>query len=129
MKVKTKLAGLGIFMLLAAAGFAQRGEWELLGDANVDGRVDHDRIEVTRRDGTFRAIQLKVERAPIRFDRVVVHFHNGESMPVQIRSLIPAGGQTRVIDLPGERRIIQNVEFFYERAGGGRGRVILFGLH
>jgi hypothetical protein len=116
-------------LLLAGTAFAQRGRWELLGDANVDGAADHDRIEVTKRDGAFRAIQIKVERAAIRFDRVVIHFHNGESMPVPIRALIPAGGQTRIIDLPGERRIIHNVEFFYERAGQGRGRVILFGLH
>jgi hypothetical protein len=130
MKSRIRLFGVAALLLLVSGAVAQEGRWELLGEANVDGRADHDRISVTARDGAFRSIQLKVERAPIHFDRVIVHFHNGESEPIQIRSLIPAGGQTRVIDLPGNRRVIQNVEFFYERARrrGGRGKVLLFGM-
>jgi hypothetical protein len=109
---------------------AQRG-WDYLGEANVDGQVDHDNIKVTAAEGTFRAIRMRVENAPIRFDRVVVHYGNGDSEPIMIRSKIGAGGQTRVIDLPGDRRVIQSVEFWYERASGSpaKPKVRLFGLH
>jgi hypothetical protein len=109
---------------------AQRG-WEYLGEANVDGQVDHDNIKVTAAEGTFRAIRMRVENAPIRFDRVVIHYGDGESQPIMIRSKIGAGGQTRVIDLPGDRRVIQGVEFWYERASGSpaKPKVRLFGLH
>src|SRR6266852_4012732 len=100
-----------IGILLLIAGFsqlsqAQRGRWEYLGEANVDGAVDHDNIVVTRARGEYRAIQIRVEKAPIEFDRVVVHFGNGRAETIQIRNRIPAGGQTRVIDLPGDRRVI-----------------------
>jgi hypothetical protein len=71
-----------------------------------------------------------VQRAPIEFDRVVIHYHDGDSEPIHIRSRIPAGGQTRVIDLPGNRRIIRSVEFWYARASRSphRPKVRLFGL-
>jgi hypothetical protein len=44
--------------------------------------------------------------------------------------VIRAGGETRVIDLPGARRVIQSVEFWYRKADGRSGRpgVRLFGL-
>src|SRR6266481_7465403 len=97
-----------------AVAFAQR--WAYLGEANVDGAVDHDNIVVTGSRGAFRAIQIRVARAPIEFDRVVIHYGDGDSEPIQMRSKIPAGGQTRAIDLPGNRRIIRSVEFWYARA-------------
>lgn len=122
---------IGILFLLASCGQllqAQRG-WVYLGEANVDNAVDHDRIVVTGARGEFRAIQIRVERAPVEFDHVVVHFANGSSDPIVIRSRIPARGQTRVIDLPGDHRVIQSVEFWYSRAGRSprKPKVRLFG--
>ena len=112
----------------STAAFAQR--WSYLGEANVDGAADHDNIVVTGARGEFRAIQIRVLKAPIEFDRVVVHYGDGDSEPIHIRSRIPAGGQTRAIDLPGNRRIIRSVEFWYARASRNprRPKVRLFGL-
>jgi hypothetical protein len=122
------LAGV-LFLGMAAVAFAQR--WEYLGEANVDGVADHDRITVTAAKGEYRAIQIRVENGPIRFDHVIAHFGNGSSDPIAIRTLIPAGGKTRVIDLPGDHRIVESVEFWYERASltSAKPKVRLWGLH
>ena len=128
----TAIAGLCILMFGfgAPAGAQRAGRWEYLGEANVDGSRDHDNIEVTAARGAYRAIVIRVLKAPVEFDRVIVHFGNGSSDPIYIRHLIPAGDQTRVIDLPGEQRVIQRVEFWYARAGGARRpKVRLFGMH
>src|SRR5262245_38905663 len=61
------------------------GRWVFLGQANVDGRVDRDRIYVGRRRGRFQNIQIRVDRAPIEFHRVVVHYTNGRSEEVDVR--------------------------------------------
>ena len=132
MSTSKNIRAVGFAVLLlscASAAFAQR--WEYLGEANVNGSVDHDNIMVTASRGEFRAIQIRVQKAAIEFDRVVVHFGDGDSEPIHIRSRIPAGGQTRVIDLPGNRRIIRSVEFWYARASRNprRPKVRLFGLH
>jgi hypothetical protein len=117
-------------LLLSSSAVAQAQRWTYLGEANVDGAADHDNIVVSGSRGAFRAIQIKVQRAPIEFDRVVVHYGDGDSEPIHIRSRIPAGGQTRVIDLPGNRRLIRSVEFWYARASRSsrRPKVRLFGL-
>jgi hypothetical protein len=107
-------------LLLTISGqslYAQNyGRWEYLGEANVDGNADHDRIKVGRDDGRFRAIQIRVERAPIEFHRVVVHYGNGSDEQIEVRSRINPGGKTRVIDLRGNDRVIESVEFWYARA-------------
>jgi len=107
------------------------GRWVYLGQANVNGRVDRDRINVGRGRGRFQRIQIRVDRAPIEFYRVVVHYANGRSEEVDVRHRIPAGGQTRAIDLRGDERAIDSVEFFYARGRWGPGReprVRLYGI-
>ncbi len=96
-----------------------RERWEYLGQSNVDGKTDHDNIRVNAR-GTFRAIQLRVQGGEIEFQRVVVHFENGADSDVAIRDRIPAGGQTRAIDLPGDNRRIASVEVWYGKGDWGR---------
>jgi hypothetical protein len=127
------VAPLAVLLAFGGASLAQPGPgWTYLGDAHVDGGQDHDKIKGIASKGEFRAIRLKVEDAAIEFDRVIVHYHDGQNVPVQIRSKIAAGGQTRVIDLPGNRRIIEEVEFFYARANPGnpqKPHVVLWGLH
>ena len=93
-----------LMMGLSMAAVAQpRGGRVYLGEAHVDGAADHDRIVVTGARGEYRALQLRVENAAINFDRVVVHFGNGTSERLTIRRRIPAGQETRIIDLPGQR--------------------------
>jgi hypothetical protein len=88
--------------------------WESLGTAYVDTRNDHDRIMVNRSD-TFLALQLGVKGGTIEFNRVVVHFANGQDHELQIQDRIDDKSRTRMIDLPGDRRRIRSVEFWYSK--------------
>lgn len=100
----------------------RRGDrWEYLGQAMVNGRNDHDIINVNARGG-FRAIQLQVQGGEIEFQRVVVHFENGGDTDVPIRDRIQAGGRTRSIDLPGDQRRIRSVEVWFSQGNWGRRR-------
>ena len=100
-----------------------------LGDAHVNGSVDHDRIKVGHSDGKFRAIQLRVSEGDVEFDRVLVHFGNGTQEELPVRYRIPAGESTRAIDLPGDRRVIESVELWYHRDKWEHmPRVALYGL-
>src|SRR5689334_15506773 len=96
-------AWLSVTMLLA-----QRGRWELLGTAHVDGAADHDTIAVGVRDGKFRAIQFRIRGGAIQFDRVVIHYADGEPEQIAIRDRIRNGGKTRNIDLRGRTRFIRD---------------------
>jgi hypothetical protein len=90
-----------------------RGQvWDFLGDTQIDGTRDHGRIQVTRRNGVFHAIQLRVSDA-IFFERVVVHFGDGTSEELVVRGRIWPGGKNRVIDFFGQLRVVESVELWY----------------
>jgi hypothetical protein len=121
-----------LLLLLSAgqAAFAQGARrWVFLGQTTVDGQRDRDTIVIGRSEGRFRSIQLRVAGAPVEFQRVVVRFANGTSEEVEFRDYIPAGGQTRAIDLSGGDRVISSVDFLYSKARwqrGARPRVALY---
>jgi hypothetical protein len=118
---RIKLAGVVVVLLAAAIPpLNAQGRWERLGTAHVDGNQDHDNITVGFRDGRFRAIQLRVRGGAVEFERVVVHYGDGEPEEVAVRERIPSGGATRAIDLRGDRRVIRSVELWYGRAGWRR---------
>jgi len=105
------------FIVALALGIASHAQGDLvyLGNAHVDGSQDHDEIHVGRSAGTFRAIQLQVSGGAVEFEHVVVHYGNGTSEPIQVRQRIQSGSQTRLIELPGERRVIKSVELWYSK--------------
>jgi hypothetical protein len=124
------LAALSLTILGQSLYGQGQGRWIYLGEANVDGNADHDRIKIGRDDGRFHAIQIHVERAPIEFQRVVVHYGNGADEEIAIRNRIKPGGKTRAIDLRGRDRVIDSVELWYAKAryGSAKPKLRLFGL-
>ena len=125
------LLWLGVLVSLSwnSVAVAQPGTWVELGSAKVDGRVDHDEIWVTALRGDFTAIKLSVEEEGVEFDHVIVHYGNGRNEEVEVRAFIKAGGETRVIDLSGDDRVIRKVDFYFKGnpATKRKGKVILYG--
>lgn len=115
-------AGLGLVLVLAAVLTASaEPSWEKLGDRYVSHGLDRDEIRVTAKDGRFDAIKLHVSRRAVHFKDLEVHFGNGDVQDVQIRRRIPAGGESRVIQLDGDRkRVIEKVVFWYSSEGRRR---------
>lgn len=94
----------------------------------MDGGADHDKIKVNNAQ-TYRSIQLRVSGSAIQFDHVVVIYGNGQQETLALRNQIPAGGQSRAIDLPGARRAIDKVELWYKEAHwGAKPEVRLYGM-
>lgn len=106
------------------------GSWQKLGERTVNHRVERDEIRVGARDGAFRRIKLVVKRRAVNFRAVKVHYANGSIQDIDLRRSIPAGGETRAIDLNGRDRIIEKVVFYYDtkRQTGRRAVVQLFGI-
>ena len=63
------------------------------------------------------------------FTRVIIHFANGGKQDLNIRRFIPAGGETKVLDLNGSDRVISKVDFYYKSNAktASKGKVILYG--
>ncbi len=94
-------------------GASAAPNWERLGCKTVGINVDKDRIDVGRKDGAFKSLKLKVRQAPIEFFGVRVVFGNGQRQDIQIKQKVPAGAESRPIDLAGDARGIQRVDLLY----------------
>jgi hypothetical protein len=115
-------------VLGAAVAFA--AQWVGLGQKQVSDRTDHDVIKVTAERGTFSAVKFAVRGHAVHFKKVVVNYKNGGKEVLELRDVIPAGGETRVIDLNGDNRVIRSIEFWYEAEtiGHAGAHVAAFGM-
>ena len=104
------------------------GKWHKIGSRTVTDRIDHDVMTVTRDHGEWRAIKIVVNNRAVQFHDVKVFFANGSVQDIKLRTVIPAGGESRVIDLVGNHRVIKKIEFRYDAQSlGGKAVVKVFG--
>lgn len=133
MKIHNQMPKLFLFALAALffLSFKDAGPWELLGARKINYGLDRDEIVVTRAEGVFTAIQLRIKRAPVNMHKLVVHYGNGETDEIELRNNFAAGSESRVIDLNGNRRVIKKVVFVYDtkNIAERKGVVELWGRH
>jgi hypothetical protein len=103
---------------ITTSGFARTDQWLDIGNARVNGQMDHDTIQA-RDKGTFRAIQIRVSGNSVHFIRIIGRYGNGQREQINVRSVIQAGSSSRTIELPGARRGIDKIDLFYEKASWG----------
>lgn len=118
---------------LAAGGWslpAWAERWVALGKREVALSADRDEIPVGAVQGRLRAIKLRVRDRGVQFAHMTVVFGTGHRFEVMLRDFIPAGGETRVIDLPGGERTVARVVLRYTTRPGSteRAEVVLWGL-
>jgi hypothetical protein len=100
----------GVSALPAAA---REDEWILLGEQRVQFPADRDTIRLSRRDGRFSAIALRVRGGTIRIFKIQVTYGNGERETLDYGETVRDGDRTRPLDLKGEGRFIQEIEMHY----------------
>jgi hypothetical protein len=130
-----KLIIMSVALVALAAGArearAERWDskgWVKLGERTVNGRVDHDRIEVGRYEGKFTKLTLYVENSDLELLDLEITFGNKERFHPEVRHVFKEGSRTRVIDLPGDERTIRSIDLRYRNLpGGGRARVEIWG--
>ena len=121
MKRVMKRLCVGVLAVAAASMvWASGAVWTFLGERTVTDRVDHDIIAVSAGRGEFSALKIKVKRHAVQFRDMKVVYENGTVQHVELRAVIPAGGESRVIDLVGEKRLIRRIEFSYDAQTLGR---------
>ena len=87
--------------------------WAELGCQRVGFLDSKDTIRVGRREGAFRAVKLQVSESKMRLQKMRVVFGDGSTQVLDVRSVIPAGAETRPIDLDGRRRVIERIDLEY----------------
>jgi hypothetical protein len=131
MRVITLLAFLCSIVIAGGTAAADRWDskgWVKLGERAVNGRVDRDTIAVGRDDGKFTKLTIVVEKSEIELLDFEVVFANGEKFSPGVRHYFRENTRTRVIDLPGNERIIRSINLKYKNLpGGGSATVEVWG--
>lgn len=127
-----------ISLLLAAATIASTmsfskniipgGEWQRLGSRTVNMRADHDELPVIAFKGSFTKLKIRVKGAPIFVKNIRVIFGNGQDLNLKVGHKFKPGSE-RVLDLPGNKRIIKKINFNYKTVTTSKGRaeVVIWG--
>jgi hypothetical protein len=103
--------------------------WELLSERKVNFVRDKDEIKVTSRN-EFTGIKFRVEEKDVRINDLKIYFTNGDKLEPSLDAIIPAGEESKLIELGREGRSIDRLEFKYRSTGNlldGRANVLVFG--
>ena len=131
--MKLIIMSVALVALVAGAGQARAERWDSkgwvkLGERTVNGKVDHDRIDVGRYEGKFSKLTLYVENSDLELLDFEITLGNNERFHPEVRHVFKEGSRTRVIDLPGDDRVIKAINLKYKNLpGGGRAKVEVWG--
>ncbi len=121
-------------LLLVFASSAHADSWDnkgwvKLGEREVNGKFDHDKVDVGKYEGKFTKLTMYVEKSDLQLNDFEVTFGNGEHWhPAEVKWFFKEGTRTRVIDLPGDERVIKSINLKYSNTrGGGNARVEIWG--
>lgn len=87
--------------------------WEMLGERQVNMRVERDIVPVGRWEGSFTKIRLKVLNHDIELRDVTIVYGNGETDQWVVRRRVRDEEDGPVFDLTGRRRVVERVILTY----------------
>jgi Protein of unknown function (DUF2541) len=91
----------------------QAENWEKLGETKVSQTEANDEFTFPSNGPILKAIKIKSKKGGINLQRCVIHFANGEKKSIELRNDIQPGGESRIINLPGNQSAITRFLFWY----------------
>jgi hypothetical protein len=125
MKSITILSALIFLWIIPSHTALAQQRWERLGTRTVDWGLDRDIIPVTWKDGWFDAVRIEVHGGALNMHKCIIHFENGQQDDVEIRQLFTRRSSSRVIDLPGNKRRIEKIVFWYDTKNRARSKAVV----
>lgn len=99
--------------------------WTRLGSAVADFKNERDRITVGGSQGPFREIMFEVDGSALEMRDIVVTFGDGSRFSPDTRARFEEGSRSRNMDLPGDKRMIRQVDFTYRSLDKRTGRATI----
>jgi hypothetical protein len=103
---------------LVATKTGPPGTWQELGTVNVNFTVNHDDIVLVGQ-AEYRSLKFKVQNAAVNILNMSVIYQNGKVDQFNLKYQVPAGGESRVIDMKTDNlktgvRKIRRVTIWYQ---------------
>lgn len=127
-----KMSGLFAFvvaMLIGSyAAVAQNTlTWDKLGTEAVDYAIDHDVVTLKGKTETetYSALKIKVINGTVNIHKATVHFANGDTQDIDLPKELNAGNDGKLIDLKGNKRVIEKVTFWYDTKAASNEKAVV----
>src|SRR6187402_2687342 len=78
--------------------------WHKIGETKADFKTETDKILVLVAN-RFSSLKIKVSEAPINLISFTINFDKGEKKEVKIGQEFKAAGETKKVDLGGEKNV------------------------
>jgi len=99
---------------------AAQQSWGKLGERSIEA-TDNGMTTVDAANGsTVKAIKIKVKKGGINLHRCEIWFQNGTKKSVDLRNDVPAGSESREIDLADKNNSVSKVVFWYDTRNYGK---------
>lgn len=103
------------FLIAGYSAMAQNKlTWDKIGTETVDYTIDHDVISLNKSQQTYTALKIKVIDGTLNIHKATVHFANGDKQDVELPEILGKDNDGELIDLTGNKRIIEKVTFWYD---------------
>ncbi len=89
-------------------------KWTKLADRTITYTVDHSEIVVDGLSENLDALRVKVKKGAINLHRCVVYYKNNETQQIDVLNSIPAGNESKVIELASPPKTINKLVFTYD---------------
>lgn len=128
--MKARILFFALFSILVMS-FAMPPKWEKLGSRKVNFGLEKDTIAVGAHEGAFTKLKVQVTGGSLNMKKMFVNFKNGERKEIELKHNFDKGSGSRVIDLPGNKRLIKDIVFVYDTKNQSKKRatVHVFGKH
>ncbi len=93
--------------------------WGKLGERSVEA-TDNGMTSLDAANGSgVKAIKIKVKKGGINLHRCEIWFQNGTKKSVDLRNDVPAGSESREIDVTDKNNSVSKVVFWYDTRNYG----------
>jgi hypothetical protein len=97
-------------------GNPQNNKWVLIARTETKLNLDQDVVVINGKN-VFRAIKFRVTHSPIEIFDLDVVFENGEHQDLAVKNIFQPNTESRVLDLPGNKRKIRSIVIKYRSRG------------
>ena len=115
-----------ILVLLAVAGsygiataqmpavqISDKTGWHKIGETTVDLQKERDEVAVIGAD-RFAALKIRVTDAPVELTDLEIYFEDDTRQNVQLRTMMKAGAESRIINIEGGEKDLEKIVFLYK---------------
>ncbi len=125
MAILVTLSSIFLFSFTNSPISADFAPWKHIGTKAVNFSLDKDYISVGANQGRFSKLKVEVAVGNLNMHKMVVNFGDGSRQDIALRHNFKKGSSSRVIDLPGGKRIIKGITFLYDTKQHSKHKVIV----